>query len=81
MVRLLANKHSRVEWRWGALTQRRVYLSEIDSINAGAHNVMELVCRNDAHERTREMLGVGGKRDFMQGFINDLFNTKFDKFA
>ena len=64
-----------------SLTQKRFELTEIDSIHPGASSVMELVCRVDALPRTKEMLGTGGKRDFMQGFLYELFVFKFDNFA
>lgn len=39
---------------------------------------MELVVHIDANERTRSMLGIGSKADFMQGFLFELFVFKFD---
>ena len=81
MVRYILARHSKVEWTWGSLTQKRFDLSEIDSINHGANNVMELVCRDDALPKSQEMLGLGGKRDFMQGFLFALFENKYNMFS
>jgi hypothetical protein len=77
MVRWVLMKHTKIDWTWGPMTQKLFDLSEIDSINVGGNDVMELVCRLDASPKTREMIGV----NFMQGFIFALFQEKFNKFA
>ena len=83
MFRFLLKK-SAGDSRWGPMTQKRFNLSEIDSINPGGNNVMELIARPDATELTQEMLGLGpnSKRgNFMKGFMYALYQEKFRSFG
>lgn len=84
MFRFLLKKSAKTDWRWGPMTQKRFNLSEIDSINPGGNNVMELIARPDATELTQEMLGLGpnSKRgNFMKGFMYALYQEKFRSFG
>ena len=58
MFKHLLSRHSSVLWVWGPLTQHRIDLHSIDSrsLNSGANDVMELICKLDATQKTQELL-------------------------
>ena len=77
MFRAILKRSMQQQWRWGPVAQFKVYLADIDSASKGAGNVMESVCSLDARPTTRKML----TESFMSGFIFELFEQKFRKFA
>ncbi len=77
MFRHLLSRRSRVEWRWGPLTQKRIALHGIDSVGGGANDVLEVIGRLDARRSTQEML----LDDFLEGFLHTLFVDKWRRFG
>jgi hypothetical protein len=63
--------------RWGPLTQFKLDLEGIDSVGGGANDVMEVVGRVDACQRTQEML----LDDCVEGFLHNLFSQKWRRFG
>ena len=64
-------------WRWGPLTSYKMELTEIDSSSEGGNDIMEVVASLDATPMTRELL----LDTFMQGFLHELFLSKWRRFA
>jgi hypothetical protein len=64
-------------WRWGPLTSYRMELNEIDSVGVTGNDIMEIVASLDATDATRELL----LDTFMQGFLHQLFLSKWRRFA
>lgn len=67
----------RILWVWGPVTQYQISLRGIDSSGDGACDVMEVLCRDDAAQVTREFI----LDEFMCGFLFNLYEQKWRKFG
>ena len=67
----------RTLWVWGPVTQYQISLRGIDSSGDGACDVMEVLCREDAADVTREFI----LDEFMCGFLFQLYEQKWRKFG
>ena len=61
----------------GPMTSYKMELTEIDSSSEGGNDIMEVVASLDATPMTRELL----LDTFMQGFLHELFLSKWRRFA
>merc|ERR1719197_1564032 len=69
--------YSSILWKWGPVTQFQINLEGIDSASGLGGEVLELIGRFDAKEKTQEML----LDDFMNGFMQNLFVEKWERFG
>jgi len=77
LVRHILRKQCEVMWKWGPVTQFALDLRGIDSTGQGSGDLMELIVRLGARDRTCEML----LDTFMNGFIYQLFLDKWRRFG
>ena len=77
MVRHMLQMQCETDWVWGRVTQFSLDLNGIDSSGAGGGDVMELIARIGARKGTTSLL----LDSFMNGFINDLFLSKWRMFG
>jgi hypothetical protein len=77
MFKHIIQRRSEFEWRWGPLAQYKIALTGIDSVGGGANDVMEIIARLDAGERTQEFL----LDTFLEGFLHKLFVQKWQRFG
>lgn len=76
-VKHILKKQVSILWIWGPVTQYSMNLRGIDSAGEGGGDIMELVARQDASKRTRELL----LDSFMLGFVHSLFVQKWKLFG
>ena len=77
MFQHIMRKRSAVLWVWGPVTMYQVSLAGIDSVSDGDNDVMNLVARADALDKTKAMLGD----NFMLGFLHERFEDKWERFG
>ena len=73
----ILRKQCEVLWIWGPVTQFSINLKGVDSAGSGGGDVMELIGRLGARRETTELL----LDSFMQGFVHELFLSKWRRFA
>ena len=77
MFQHIMRKRAQVLWAWGPVTQYQIALHGIDSIGNSNNDVMDLIIRHDASEKTQQMLDDS----MMQGFIHKLFMQKWSNYG
>ena len=77
MLRHMLRKQCQILWIWGPVTSFALDLNGIDSAGEGGGDIMELITRNGASEKTTSML----LDSFMNGFIHQLFVEKWYLFG
>lgn len=77
MMQYILRSQSRINWKWGPVTELHLELDGIDSIGEAANDVMELVAQIGAKQETQEML----LETFMQGFLHNLFVDKWRRYG
>jgi len=77
MARHILRDRLILNWKWGPITSYRMELTEIDSAGEHGNDLMEIVASLSANSRTQELL----LDSFMQGFMHELFLSKWKRFA
>ena len=75
---LLRWHHTTVAWEWGERRCYSIQLKEIDEVKKN-NDVLNLCCREESEMREERLHMLSD--EFMEGFIWDLFEQKWNKYA